>query len=347
MNKFKYLINFLLLLIPVIYCYAQFPDSTDKNMTSQLPREGMSIKNDSICSLPDSQVIKPVDVEELPDSLKVLVDSTSIVIIDSSKQVVADSSLDSLLVPVENKAFGIGEKLKYALKYEFIKAGSAQFEVKEGMASNGQPCYRIISTAKSTRAFDWIYKVRDRVESLVDKRSLFPWYYKKQLREGRYKFDLEVKYDHLNQEAFVKAIRYHSNMSIRKKEAYSVDIPRYVRDVFGTLYYLRTQPMEVGKPIFVSNHDNRKVYELRIIIEAKEVVKVKAGKFHCIRVQPILEGEAIFKQKGRLWVWFTDDERKIPVKLKSKAIIGAFHADLEKVEGINGNIDARIDGNSD
>ncbi|MBN1349924.1 DUF3108 domain-containing protein [candidate division KSB1 bacterium] len=253
------------------------------------------------------------------------------------------SKIDSLFIPVENKAFDVGEKLQFSLKYEFIKAGTAQFEVKDATAPNGRPCFRIISTAKSTRAFDWIYKVRDHIESLEDKQCMFSWQYKKQLREGGYKYDLEVKYDHRDQKAFVKAVRYHSDMSIRKKEAYTVDVPQKVRDVFGTLYFLRTQKMEVGKPIYVSNHDNRKVYNLKIIIEGKEEIEVGAGKFRCIRVQPILEGEAIFKQKGELWVWFTDDDRKIPVRLKSKAVIGAFLADLDEIKGVKGRIESRIE----
>ena len=348
MKRLKYSHYLFLLLIPVILSYAQFSESSDNDTTTRISREVKIDNHDLKHSMPDSQFIEHFNAEDFQDSLSVPVDSASLVTPDSSEQVDVDTSaesftLDSLLIPVVNNAFRVGEKLHYALKYEFIKAGNVQFEVKEGIATNGQPCYHIISTANSTRTFDWIYKVRDRVESLVDKRSLFSWQYKKQLREGGYKFDLEVKYDHLSEEAFVKAIRYHSDMTIRKKEAYTVQIPRYVRDVFGTLYYLRTQLMETGKPIFVSNHDNRKVYDLRIIIEAEEVVKVKAGKFRCVRVQPVLEGEAIFKQQGRLWVWFTDDDRKIPVKLKSKAVIGAFHADLEKFEGINGSIDAKLD----
>jgi hypothetical protein len=58
------------------------------------------------------------------------------------------------------------------------------------------------------------------------------------------------------------------------------------------------------------------------------------GTFDCIMVQPVLQGEAIFKQQGELWVWLTDDERKIPVQMKSKVAVGSITTELIKIEGV-------------
>jgi hypothetical protein len=84
----------------------------------------------------------------------------------------------------------------------------------------------------------------------------------------------------------------------------------------------------------MSNHDNKKVYDLKVIIQRKERIKVDAGTFDCIMVQPVLQGEAIFKQQGELWVWLTDDERKIPVQMKSKVAVGSITTELIKIEGV-------------
>ena len=140
-------------------------------------------------------------------------------------------------------------------------------------------------------------------------------------------------------------IRYHNKepLEIKNQEEFEISIPKYVLDILGAFYYVRTQRLEVGEPIEMKNHDNKKIYNLRIIIQKRERVKVKAGKFDCIVVQPQLKGDAIFKQKGKLWVWLTDDEFKIPVKMKSKVAVGSISSELIKIEGIKGSITAKVD----
>lgn len=247
---------------------------------------------------------------------------------------------------IVNNAFTVGEKLTFSIKYGFIKAGEATMEVKDMVTVyDSIPAYHIISTARSARAFDLFYKVRDRVESILDRDGLFSWEFRKILREGGYKFDLNVDYNQLYGKAHVEMIRYHNRepLEIRSQEEFDLPIPKYVLDILGAFYYVRTQRLEVGEPIEMANHDNKKIYNLRVIIQKRERVKVKAGKFNCILLQPRLQGEAIFKQKGKLWVWLTDDEFKIPVKMKSKVAVGSISTELIKIEGINKRITARVD----
>jgi len=272
------------------------------------------------------------------------------VAVDTLQQV-PDSLVDAEPLPrrldrvVPNRAFDVGEKLTFVVRYGFIKAGYATMEVREKIVVNDSfPSYRIVSTARSTKTFDLIFKVRDEVESIVDARGIFSWRFTKKLREGGYKFDLFVNYDQLFGKAYVRMIRYHSDepLRIKKQEEFVVPIPKYVLDVLAAFYYVRTQDLEVGVPVVMSNHDNRKVYDLQVIIQKKERIKVKAGTFDCIKVQPRLKGEAIFKQKGKLWVWLTDDERKLPVLMKSKVLIGSITTELIKIEGVPLPLEAQI-----
>ncbi|MEJ2536650.1 MAG: DUF3108 domain-containing protein [Calditrichia bacterium] len=237
-----------------------------------------------------------------------------------------------------NNAFHVGEKLSFNVRYGFIKAGEATMEVKGKVPIGDREAYEIISTANSTGTFDFFFKVRDRVESYIDTKGLFSWKFNKKLREGSYKFDLLVDYDQYNGKALVDMIRYNDNdddsLTIRKQENFTVDIPPYVLDILAAFYYVRTQKLRIGMPIYLSNHDNKKVYDLRVIVQKRETIKVKAGKFRCIMVQPQLRGEAIFKQKGELWVWLSDDKYKIPVQMKSAVFVGSITTELTKIEGI-------------
>ncbi len=237
---------------------------------------------------------------------------------------------------VPNNAFRVGEKLTFVVRYGIIKAGEATMSVEELVPVGERTAFRIVSTARSTRTFDIFFKVRDRVESYIDTRGIFSWRFNKLLREGSYKFDLLVDYNQYYGKADVETIRYEDGDELKVKESnnFELDIPPYVLDILASFYYVRTQKLRVGMPIYLTNHDNKKVYDLKVIIQKREVVKVGSGKFRCIVVQPVLRGEAIFKQKGQLWVWLTDDKYKIPVQMKSAVFVGSITTELTKIEGI-------------
>ena len=239
---------------------------------------------------------------------------------------------------IKNNAFKIGEKLSFVVRYGIIHAGDATMSVKDTVKlENGHNAYLIETTASTKKAFDIFYKVRDRVESWVDTKGLFSWKFNKYLREGSYKFDLNVDYDQDAGKAQIQTTRYKDDddtLTIRKQKNFSIDIPPNVLDILASFYYVRTQRLRLGDPLYITNHDNDKIYDLKVIIQKREIVKVKAGKFRCIMVEPMLKGDAIFKQKGRLWIWLSDDEYKIPVQMKSAVFFGKITTELTNIEGI-------------
>ena len=246
---------------------------------------------------------------------------------------------------VPNTAFDVGEKLSFVIRYGFIKAGYATMAVPEEVTVRDSfPAYRLVSLARSTKGFDLVFKVRDTVESIVDKRGFFSWQFTKKLREGSYKFDLFVNYDQLMGKAYIRSIRYENDepLRIREKKEMVVPIPKYVLDVLGAFYYVRTQRLEPGEPIYLVSNDHEKNYPLKVLVLKREIKKVKAGTFRTIKVEPQLRGEALFKQKGRIWIWLTDDERKMPVLMKSKVLIGSISTELIRYEGLNGPLPSKI-----
>ena len=228
---------------------------------------------------------------------------------------------------VKNDAFREGEKLSYVIRYGPILAGYSSLSIPEVVEVNGHPAYHIISEAWSNKFFSRFYKVQDRVESFTDVRGIFSWKFEKHLREGSYRADQYVVYDQQNRLAYT--------------EKDTMEIPLYVQDVLSAMYYVRTLTFEPGDTLYVDNHADGKVYPLAVIIHKRERIKVKAGKFDCIVVEPVLKTSGVFKQKGRLVVHFTDDERKIPVLMTSQIYVKAFSlgsvvAELEKIEGVPG-----------
>ena len=86
--------------------------------------------------------------------------------------------------------------------------------------------------------------------------------------------------------------------------------------------------MKEGDKVHLENFYKDKVYPLDILYHGKETVSVKAGTFRCIILEPLVQEGGLFKSAGSIVVWLTDDMLKIPVKVKTKIIIGSIDAEL-------------------
>lgn len=219
---------------------------------------------------------------------------------------------------VENLAFGPGEKLYFDIGYGFINAGQATIEVSELIEYSGRPCYQIVSLANSNKFFSSFFKVEDRVESIVDGVGIFSWHFEKHVREGGYRADRVYEFDQQ------KNLVYYGEDTI--------EVAPYVQDALSVLYYIRTQDLKIGQSYFIENFTDGKKYPLEVKVHRKETIKVKAGKFDCVVVEPLFLTSGVFKHEGKLTVWLTDDRLKMPVLMKSKVLVGSISAELTNFE---------------
>ena len=218
---------------------------------------------------------------------------------------------------IPNEAWSCGEKLTFEVTYGFYRAGTATMSVLDTVNVNGGNCSHIQTTALSNSFISRFYKVRDTVNSFIDIDGIFSRRIEKRLREGRYKSD---RYVDIYQDRLV---------ALNTKEKYAVaEIPLYVQDILSSLYYLRTLNLEVGKPVEIVTYADGKVYPLKILVHKKERITVPAGTFTCFKIEPLLKSEGIFRQRGKITIWLTDNKYKIPVKMASKVIIGSIATKL-------------------
>jgi len=237
------------------------------------------------------------------------------------------TSQDSLSINIEQERtypFKRGEYLHFAVRYGIILAGYATIEVHEDLDFKGRETFKYITTAKSRRAFDWVFKVRDRTESYFDKKEMHSLRFEKHLREGSYEDDTVINYD----QSSLKA-EYVSERKGKKTRRATIDIPQDVMDPLSALFYVRTLELSVGKEILIPATDNKKVYEIKVIVHKIETVKVKAGKFKCWVVEPVMADGGVFKKDGKIKVWLTADDKKMPVMMETKVYIGSIIAELD------------------
>lgn len=250
----------------------------------------------------------------------------SLIIAQDGAEVVTSSTAeidatDTLTRWVPNDSFGLGEYLKFSIGYGFITAGTATIAVADTQSYEDYLCYQIVTETASNGFFDNFYKVRDTSLSLMDVDGLYAHYFKKSLNEGSYHSRREVNFD------------YNSMLAHYRKDDNDPDtleLVPFTQDILSAMYYLRTQPMQVGEIWTVPTVPGDTLTELKVKVLGKEEVHVPAGKFDCLILEPLLTATGIFKSEGQIKVWVTDDRLHMPVLMKSKVIVGSIYAELEE-----------------
>jgi hypothetical protein len=215
--------------------------------------------------------------------------------------------------------FGPGESLRFSIEYGLIKAGTAWLEVAPMETWHGRTCYHLVSRAESNDFMSGIYKVRDRIDSLIDAEGLYSYRYRKRIREGTYKKDYDVAYD----PALGKARYANGRM---------YDTAPWPKDGLAAFYFVRHVPLEVGKDVVIPHHSDESSNDIIVKVYRKERIEVPAGTFDCIVIEPVMAAGSIFKNSGRLTIWVTDDARRIPVLMKSKIPVGSIDAVLQEIK---------------
>ncbi len=240
-------------------------------------------------------------------------------------------SIDSLRV-IHHNAFALGERLVYDVGYSFITAGEAVFSIPAIDTIHGRECYQVLFTVNSTPTFSFFYKVEDRYETMIDKKGVFPWRFTQHLREGKYRNDFSAEFDQLN------------NVAITKDGRYS--IPPYVHDAVSAMYYVRTLDFSKSRPgekLYLQNFYKDTTYQLAVKFLGYQRISVDAGIFNCVLIEPLMKEGGLFKSEGRIIIWLTNDERKIPVKVSTKVVIGSIDSELREYSGINGQIKSKVE----
>lgn len=219
-----------------------------------------------------------------------------------------------------NHAFSAGERLTYLISWSnIIDAGTAVMEIREEKQTDGEKAYLLVSTARSSGLVSKFYKVNDIIESIVDATTMYSLSYKLDQSHGKRKKKRTMTFNQAEGTVTV--------LADGRQETYST--PPSVLDPLSSLYYVRTrQDFIVGKPIIIDVHDDAKSWAVEVQTISREKIKTSFGEFNTIKVKTYPKYEGVFQHKGEIYIWLTDDERKIPVLMRSEITIGSIVATL-------------------
>lgn len=219
--------------------------------------------------------------------------------------------------------FHAGERLTYSISWSNIfEAGVAIMEIREETSAQGRRTYRATSTARTVGIVKTFYPVSDVIMSVIDAEGFYSLSYELNQRHGKRKRHRITLFDH--------EVGTVSMTSDGIKETYH--IPFRVQDPLSALYYLRTkESLDTGASVIVDVFDKGKTWSVEIQILGREKVRTPLGEFDAIKVVTYPKYEGVFQHKGEIFIWLTDDARKIPVLMMSTVAIGSIVATLVEI----------------
>ncbi len=209
--------------------------------------------------------------------------------------------------------FSVGERLEYDVKFGVLKVGSGRMEVVGTETVRGRQAWHTAFTVKGGTFF---YKVNDRLESWIDMENFASLRHVQDLQEGRR--DRERRY-----EIFPDRMVYTENEGDEQPTA------RDPLDDGSFLYFIRTVPLSVGQTYDFPRYFKPDRNPVRVRVLRKESVKVPAGRFDAIVIQPIIKSKGIFSENGRAEIWLSDDDRRIMLQMKSNLSFGTLNLYLK------------------
>lgn len=241
-----------------------------------------------------------------------------------SQSIVESTALDQL--PVKNNiAFKEGELLTYRMHYGMLNGGIAVLEVKPDIINvNGRKVYHIVGSGYSTGATDWVFKVRDRYETYMDKDALLPWLFVRRVDEGGYKFSQDYVFNH-----------YTKKVDVGNNEKF--DVPSGIQDMVSAFYSARNLDLSNAKEgdLFTLNcFLDKEVWPLKIKFVGKEVISTDIGKYRCLKFRPIVQKGRIFKKEEDLNVWISDDKNHIVIRAQADVLVGSIRMDITSVKNL-------------
>jgi len=221
--------------------------------------------------------------------------------------------------PPTARSLQVGERLTYDISWLNITAGTAVMTVGAAGTNVDRPLAKLTTTAQSRPMITKFFPVDNRVESILDPATLLPEHLMFKRREGKKKEDIEYLFH--QKEGAVTVVKGGTTERLQMTPG--------THDVISCLYYARSVlSLQPGASLPINVYHDKKNRKLDVQVEEIETISSLWGEVETARVLVVMPFQGIFLNKGNIRVWFTNDERRIPVRMKAKVIIGSIVADL-------------------
>ena len=234
----------------------------------------------------------------------------------------AGSPLPPLTAPRAGYTFPSKETLTYAVDWRVFPAGTTVLRLQQDGDQE-----RIAATADTLGAINLIYRVSDRFDSSFNRQTGCSAGFSKQLQEGRRQVNTDLKFDYAQGKALLNEKNVVKNTS-KHEEA---PVGPCVTDLLSAIFYPASQTLTPGQSFRVALGDSVHTVAVTMKVEDRETVRTPLGLYKTIRVQPTAD-TGVVRSRGAIWIWYTDDDRHIPVQMRARLFWGTITFSLTAMD---------------
>jgi Protein of unknown function (DUF3108) len=224
--------------------------------------------------------------------------------------------------PPENYVFPNGQSYVYEAEWRLWTAGTARISIDQAMDNQ-----RVSGSADASGVVALLYPVHDRFQSTFDRRTFCSSTLTKHTEEGFHSRETLINFNLARR----RVVLDETNLKSGQAKHVEHDIPGCVTDVLSGIFYLGSLPLAPDATYTFPLNDGGDTVDVRAHVEAREQVKTQAGTFSTIRVSPEASS-GVLKNRGRIWIWYSDDARRIPVQMRARMFWGTLTFRLLRIE---------------
>jgi hypothetical protein len=234
-------------------------------------------------------------------------------------------------------AYTTGEWFKMRIHYGLVTAGYATLEIKEA-TKNNKKVHHVVGKGWTTGMTKLFFKVEDNYESYFDKETGKPYQFVRKINEGGYTKNQEGFFNQVNNTVLVKDYKH--------KTETTATIPEEVQDIVSSFYYLRNHPkidkLKNGESIAIDMFFDGETTKFKLKFLGREDISTKFGHVSCMIFRPYVQAGRVFKEEESLTVWISDDDNKIPIRVKASLAVGSLKADIDAYKGLKNSFKIKV-----
>lgn len=218
--------------------------------------------------------------------------------------------------PVPSYPFRVGESLQFSAKLGFIRLGTGHMEIAGVDSVRGVPSFHFRFGLTGGNA---LYRLESIMESWTGVHDLKSRRFSQDNNENGKTRDREYEI-------------YPDSGFYRLDGGEAQPTPDHPLDDASFIYFIRTQDLRVGREYKLDYYFRKEKNPLIIRVEKRERCDLPDGvKAECLVVRPVMGDRGIFAPRQDARVWITDDERRLPVQIRTRFPWGTITLKLEKM----------------
>ena len=226
-------------------------------------------------------------------------------------------------------AYDVGEWFKFRIHYGIVNAGYATLEVKDATVNN-KKSFHVIGKGYTTGMSRFFFKVDDLYESYIDKETGNPYQFVRKINEGGYTKNQEGFFDQATNKVLVK--------DYKNKTEKTLYVPKNTQDILSAFYYLRNYPtidkLKIGESVAIDMFFDDETTKFKLKFIVRENITTKFGVVPSMVFRPLVQSGRVFKEQESLTVWISDDDNRLPIRIKASLAVGSIKADIDAYKGL-------------